>query len=93
MRRDLLVQKGKEECSSQQKEDVQMSYGEGDTRMKDQWVSVVKTESDENHGGRWSDRVGKRQAPKEIFATTLREAKVKSESVSQSCATLWPHGL
>ena len=52
MRRDLLVQKGKEECSSQQKEDVQMSYGEGDTRMKDQWVSVVKTESDENHGGR-----------------------------------------
>ena len=52
MRGDLLVQKGKEECSSQQKEHVQRSYGEGDTRMKDQWVSVVQTDSDENRGGR-----------------------------------------
>ena len=88
MRRNLLGQEGKEEWSSQRKEHVQGSYGGGNTRMKYQLVSVVETESDENHGGRWSDRVGKRQAPKEIFATTLREMKVKSESVSQSCPTL-----
>ena len=52
MRRDLLGQEGQEECSSQRKEHVQRSYGEGKARMKYQWVSVVETESDENHGGK-----------------------------------------
>lgn len=52
MRRDLLGQEGQEECSSQRKEHVQRSYGEGNARMKYQWVSVVETESDENHGGK-----------------------------------------
>ena len=31
---------------------MQGSYGGGNTRMKYQLVSVVETESDENHGGR-----------------------------------------
>lgn len=52
MRRGLLGQEGKEECSVQRKECVQRSGGEGKARMKDRWVDVVETESDENHGGR-----------------------------------------